>query len=289
MINNDINKINFNNNGFFIIKKFFDLKSLEKINLELDKLFNSFLLNGYNRGSIILNNLYTRKAVTTPCINIYSINIMELIIDVFNVVVDDERKKNNYVVSNVMIYSEIGNPDPLKFHTDGRKGMIRAQIYLRGGEKNSGGFRYIKNSNLIKHNVFHELSEKDLKKYDKDLVDLTGSEGDLIAFDPYGFHGKYPCNDERRTLLFEFQPRDADFFKSQIDFCGALLTKKVLSNINLFIHNNRKNDHYLDLYKNSYILNFKILIYHMFNATKLTTKKFLNDFKIKVKNKLSKR
>ena len=275
------------NKGFCISKKFIHPEILDKINLELNELFNSFLINGYNRGSIILNNLYKRQAITTPCININSINIMELIIDVYNLVIEDEKKKD-YIVSNVMIFSEMGNPDALKFHTDLRKGMCRAQIYLKGGKINSGGFRYIRESNTANHNISHELSKEDLKKHEHKIVDLSGSEGDLIVFDPFGFHGKHPCIEERRTIMIEFQPKHTDYPKSQIDFNGALLTKKVLSNIEIFIHNYKKNDHYLDDYKNNYVLNFRILFKSIVSSLKLLIKKKKSEFILKFKKKLSK-
>jgi len=285
--NPNFDSLKLKDSGFCISRKFINSEILDKINLELNELFNSFLLNGYNRGSIILNNLYNRQAITTPCININSINIMELIIDVYNLVIEEEKKKD-YVVSNVMIFSEMGNPDPLKFHTDLRKDMCRAQIYLKGGKINSGGFRYIRESNTISHNTKHELSKEDLKKYEDKIVDLSGSEGDLVVFDPYGFHGKHPCIEERRTIMFEFQPKHTDYPKSQIDFNGALLTKKVLSNIEIFIHNYKKNDHYLDDYKNNYVLNFRILFKSIVSSLKLVFRKKKSEFFLKVRKKLSK-
>ena len=78
-------------------------------------------------------------------------------------------------------------------------------------------------------------------------------------FDPFGFHGKYPCEKERRNILFEFQPKDCDYPKSQIDFNGSIISEKVLRNIDIFIHDYKKNDHLLDDYKNNYLSNFNIL------------------------------
>ena len=280
-------KKQFNNEGYSIIKNFLKEDIVKKINQELDGMFSQVLFNGFNKGSITLDQNYPREAITTPCINIKSINLMELIIDVFNLVVDDEKKKN-YVVTSVMIFTEKKNPNPLKFHTDLRRGMYRAQIYLKGGDKNSGGFRYIKNSNNLNHGISHELSHTELEKYKKDIVDLTGTEGDLIMFDSFGFHGKYPCLNERRTILLEFQPSDSDYPKTQIDFNGSLMTNKVLSNLNIFIHNNNKNDHMLDNYKNNYLINFKIWLSIITNVTKIALKEGLKKINIKINRKLNK-
>ena len=163
--------------------------------------------------------------------------------------------------------------------------MYRAQIYLKGGGNNSGGFRYIKKSNINNHSISHELSDRDFQKYKSDVVDLTGSEGDLVIFDPYGFHGKYPCLNERRTIAFEFQSKENNYEKSQIDFNGSLITEKVLSNIRIFIHNYKKNDHYLDDYKNNYLINFNILYQIIYKSIFIT----INNKLKKVINRIKKK
>lgn len=280
---NLISTNHFKENGFSIIRNFLDQKIINQLNLELDQMFNQILFNGYNKGSIILDNEYSREAIPSPCINIQSINLMETTIDIFNIVIDEVKKKD-YVVTNIMLFSEKNNSEPLKFHTDLRKGMYRAQIYLKGGQNKSGGFRYISKSHKLNHNISHELSRHELDKYRASIVDLTGSSGDLIIFDPFGFHGKYPCLDERRTIMFEFQPKDVDYPKTQIDLNGSLISKKVLDNINIFIHDYKKNDHTLDAYKNNYLTNFKILFKLISRSTSITLKnKFRNILK-KVKN-----
>ena len=212
---------------------------------------------------------------------------MELIIDVFNLVVDDDKKKN-YIVSSIMIFTEKKNPSPLKFHTDLWKGMYRAQIYLKGGDKNSGGFRYIKKSHNINHGESYELSDTELEKYRKDIVNLTGTEGDLIMFDSSGYHGKYPTLNERRTILFQFSPIDSDYPKTQIDFNGSLISNKVLSNLNIFMHNNTKNNHYLDKYKNNYLINFKIWFGLITKVTRIAFNEGLKKITTKIKRKLLK-
>ena len=287
MNKNILLKKQLNEEGYSVIKNYLQEDTVKKINQELDGMFNQILFNGFNKGSIILDQTYPREAITTPCINIKSINLMELIIDVFNLVIDDD-KKQNYIVSSIMIYTEKKNPSPLKFHTDLRKGMYRAQIYLKGGDKDSGGFRYIKNTHNFNHGVFHELNDTELEKYRKDIVDLTGTAGDLIVFDPFGFHGKYPCLNERRSILFEFQPIASDYPKTQIDFNGSLISNKVLSNINIFMHNNTKNSYYLDNYKNNYLINFKIWFSLITKITRIAFNEGLKKITTKIKKKLLK-
>ena len=86
-------KKQFNEEGYGVITNYLQEDTVKKINRELDELFNQILFNGFNKGSITLDKTYSREAITTPCINIKSINLMELIIDVFNLVVDDDKKK----------------------------------------------------------------------------------------------------------------------------------------------------------------------------------------------------
>ena len=287
MNKNFLIKKQFNEEGYGVITNYLPEDTVKKINQELDEIFYQILFNGFNKGSITLDQTYSREAITTPCINIKSINLMELIIDVFNLVVDDDKKKN-YIVSSIMIFTEKKNSSPLKFHTDLRKGMYRAQIYLKGGDKNSGGFRYIKKSHNFNHGVSHELSDTELEKYRKDIIDLTGTEGDLIIFDSFGFHGKYPCLNERRNILFEFQPIDSDYPKTQIDFNGSLISNKVLSNLNIFMHNDTKNHHYLDKYKNNYLINFKIWFGLITKVTRIAFNEGLKKITTKIKRKLLK-
>ena len=195
---------------------------------------------------------------------------------------------------NTLSYLRIGESENPPGLPDGTEVSLSSTEYLPELKNNAGGLEFYTNNSKhmeIKENgdvyVTDDLFVKNLNIYDK-IVDLSGSEGDLIVFDPYGFHGKHPCIEERRTIMFEFQPKHTDYPKSQIDFNGALLTKKVLSNIEIFIHNYKKNDHYLDDYKNNYVLNFRILFKSIVSSLKLVFRKKKSEFFLKVRKKLSK-
>lgn len=281
----------FGNDGFFIIKKFLNEENIKKLNLEIDHLSQNILFNGFSGGAVLNSKVkYSHKSIYLPITNISSINLMEISIDVFKYIFKD--KKNDYFLTSLDIFIERNNNKELNLHTDHRKGMVRAQIYIMGGKKNSGGFKYIKGSNLNKEVVEHDLNQEEIEKFKNEIVDLSGDEGDLVAFDPWGYHGKNICTSERRTIMFEFQKKNHDYEKSTLTFNNLNLTQKVIDNIELFVPNSSttgfNNKHGVDFYKNNYEINFKILISSFVNLMIITTKKNFQKLIFRIKNKIKK-
>jgi len=242
--------LNLLEDGIQIIRGYIPKDVLKNINEELDSLFKNFALNKFLNASAILNN--NLSELTKPT-SLDSINILENIIDVYKLI-NIENNLSNYICTNIEIFSEKNNPRFLPYHTDQRKGMIRAQIYLKGGGEKSGAFKYMRGTHKLEHNVTHHLNEKELNECNHLIVDTSGNAGDLIIFDTFGFHGKNICTDERRTMMIEFQPKDSDFSKSSISLCNRKLTNKVINHLSLFYpgDENTYGNHGLDGLENDF-------------------------------------
>ena len=221
-------------NGIQIEKFFINESDLSEINKELDKYFSKPLFNSII-GSIWKGNEFFpgRKILKTfsNVSRLRSINILEMVVDVANLFTN----KNDSVLTNIEIFSEKRNKEPLFWHTDNRRGMIRAQIYLKGGDNNSGAFKYMQNTHKILHKVHHKLDNEEISKLEKNIFSCEGTPGDLLIFDSYGFHSKSECISERRTLMMEFQPKNLNAPRSSIDLNNLNISKKVLDNIDLFL------------------------------------------------------
>ncbi len=225
-------------NGVQIERSFIKKSDLFEINKELDTYFNKPLFNS-NIGSIwIGNEFFPGKIILKALPNISklkSINILEVVVDVANLF----SNRNDLVLTNLEIYSEERYNERLFWHTDGRRGMRRAQIYLKGGDANSGAFEYMQNTHKILHKVIHELDNDEVNKLKKNIFICNGTPGDLVIFDSYGFHSKNKCISERRTLMMEFQPKNLNAPRSSIDLNNLNISKKVLDNIDLFLPNDK--------------------------------------------------
>lgn len=219
-------------NGIKIIKNFLKKEITDKINDEIDKYLETPVCNSNIRGFSILSPYV--KEISLPIVSINSSNLMELaclVLDQFKIV----KKIEDYILTNIQIFSEKKNKTPLFWHTDQRKGMLRAQIYLRGGKKDSGGFQYMEGTNNFNHQVTHKLSKKEIDEMKDLIVDCSGEEGDLILFDSFGFHAKHPCVQERRTIMFEFQNKNSKFVKSHLLIDNQKLSPTVINNLKFFM------------------------------------------------------
>ena len=228
---------NFSDNGVQIVKYFLKQDLISRINLELNTIFVKPLINSF-QGSIWSGSSYKLghqlKTITFPS-RLKSINLLELAVEISNFI----PNKNEYHLTDLQIYSEKKNKKKLEMHTDKRRGMIRAQVYLKGGEDNSGAFQYFLNSHKFNHSVDHHLNNFEIDALNQQRFSCSGIPGDLIIFDTWGFHGKTKCEHERRSIFFEFQKIEIDkeinTVKSSIDINNRCLTKKVIDNIKLFL------------------------------------------------------
>lgn len=264
-------------NGIEFVKSFIDKKKLESLILEIEPYFDTPIFNSIH-GSIWKGSQYLpgRKLLKIlPNISrIRSINILEIAVDIANLLSNRKEIK----LTNIEIDSEKNNDDILEWHTDRRRGMIRAQIYLKGGGENSGAFRYMQNTHNLDHNVKHYLNNDEIKKLNHNIYDCVGSPGDLMIIDTWGFHGKKSCSNERIMLRFEFQPKHLVATKASIDINNLNLTKKVLDNFDIFIPNQETKDncyeskHGIDLKNTNYPISF--VIKALIKATSILMKNY---------------
>jgi hypothetical protein len=252
--------------GVNIYKAFLSDRTLSDINLELDELFQKSIFNHRHIGSIWHTNFYKQLSHPTK---LNSINLLEIAIDIFNEAVPLSLKES-YILTNVEIFSET-NTDILHWHTDGRRGMIRAQIYLRGGDSTAGGFLYASGTHMTNHKVSHKLTKLQLDHLSDRILNCSGEPGDLVTFDPFGFHSRLPCNNERRTIMFEFQDSGSAYSKCSIPLVNTKITKKVLKNINIFLPKENADlstykNHGLDAYRDIKYIPFSFLskLYYLF-------------------------
>lgn len=219
-------------NGLSIKHNFISHDVLSGLNSELDiKL--KYPTIGYGGTGFLGLSRNLRSLPPTEVFN--TLNFFELAIDVFKETVPHE-KQSSYILTYMQFFSEKNNPKALYWHTDHMKGTYRAQIYLSGAGKNSGGFRYMHSAHKEHmHNVEYKLGAREIEQCKEWIIECSGSAGDLICFEPYGFHAKHPCTEERRTIMFEFQPKDSPYQKTEIIIPNTELSKKVLENISLFL------------------------------------------------------
>ena len=219
-------------NGLITIENFINSSNISKINNELDLLF---IKESFNGGLFSISPNRFLKTIHTPA-KIKSLNLFEISIDIFKNYIEknSDIKISDYRLSNLEIFSEKGNYRPLFWHTDNRKGTLRAIIYLKGGKKKSGAFRYIFKTNNNPQSIEHKLSQKNFSMYKDQIHDCIYEAGTLIIFNPIGYHAKYPCIEERRAIFMEFQDKNSNWPKNDYLISTSSLSHKVVNNINFF-------------------------------------------------------
>ena len=248
-------------NGIQLIKSFIDKEKLEILISEITPYFDEPLFNSIH-GSIWQGSRYLpggKLLKIFPNISrIQSVNILEMAVEVANLL--PERKEIK--LTSIEIECEKNNNDTLAWHTDRRRGMIRAQIYLKGGGENSGTFQYMQNTHNLDHSVKHHLNNDEVKRLSHNIFDCVGNPGDLMIINTWGFHGKKRCTDERIMLRFEFQPKHLIASRVSIDINNLNLTKKVIDNFDIFIPEHETKDKYyetkrgIDLKNTNYPVSF---------------------------------
>ena len=272
---NKVDELEFCQDGVQIFRSFLPRNLIFELNEELDLLFKDFAINKRLNSSAIINR-YLSQLTQASTLN--SINVLEIGIDIFNLI-KDKVELSNYIITNIEIFSEKNNPNILPFHTDERRGMIRAQIYLKGGASQSGGFKYIQGTNQLEHSVKHHLSSSEITECNKWIHNIYGDLGDLVIFDPWGFHGKDICVNERRTILFEFQPKDSNYVKASIYINNRKITHKVIDHFHLFLAGKESTygTHGIEFIENDY---------RSFRMIKTIIQEYLSQIKNSILNKL---
>lgn len=217
--------------GVLQLEKWLSDTALGLINNEIDEAIES----GPNSALGAIRTARHVRSLRTPLLTIRSRNLLEVALEILSVIGGEGLDIQNLILTDVSIHIETNNRQRLFWHTDHRKGMLRAQIYLRGGRTDSGAFEYILGSHrhdLTNHP--HKLTDREIADFKGRMKRMDGGEGSLVVFDSYGFHAKSACTEERRTIMFEFQPSDSEFPKSPLVFDNGILSDKVIANISAF-------------------------------------------------------
>ncbi len=245
--------------GLLIIKNFLNEDILHNLISESDELFHEHNFLRGSRRSLFLSrrpNLFY-KSIQDTLYAIRSVNMLELSLQIYAVIKDSKINDNNeWILTQVDCFRE-NNIEPLPWHTDRREGMIRGILYLSDSDEESGSLRYMvgthKRDYYVKHKLdrdkVYELTDKKIDyngnkhKLGRDKVyeltdkkiDCNGNAGDLILFDPMGFHSNNPRMNTRTHLVFEFQPKSVHGYpKSNLTLLSSHLTDMVIDNIEVF-------------------------------------------------------
>ena len=223
--------------GINHIKNFINNETKDILNEEIDEISNNYLINGVTRASTWVNNNLCE--INYPIVNINKVNLLEIASNVHQELI--KSTSNNYILSDLRIMIERKNSHPIQWHTDQTPGIIRAIIYLKGGDKNNGHLSYIKGS----HNSLHEKNLHKIDPYEKglekEIISYDTHECDLIFFDINGFHKKNIVENERRVLFFEFHDGKSNRPMTQIIFDNSKITKNLKNNLNFLLSDNDKN------------------------------------------------
>jgi len=234
-----VSKTTLDVDGIEIKESFFSKDELRLINLELDEIFSdkNFAVDSRISYTRISKHL---KCIPSASMPIFSVNILEKAIDAHGIVKRSiEKKYQDLVATSVEIWQEEKTPKPLFWHTDNRDGMIRCLIYLEGGSKTSGAFKYMLGTHKRDWYCHHKLSADQINDLKHLILIADNKPGTLIAADTFGFHANSPRIHRRRVLMIEFQPRNrSDYARSNIYLKSSDLSPAVLQSISLFQNGN---------------------------------------------------
>ena len=232
--------------GIDFVQDFMSIEKVNNINVELDRLFSTFSINGIS-GYISMGKNY--KSVQLPLNMIRSENLLEVSLDIHKIICTYPKlSKQNYKLTNLEIFEQ-KDEERLFWHTDCRKGMLRSFIYLDGGDIDSGAFNYIEGTHLDEYPPSrHRFTNQEIELLKDKINIVVGKKGSMFIADTNGIHSNQPKIKKRRVIVFEFQPEKSTAPKSSISIPSNLLTKRVIENINVFSsnHDYNKYDHGLD-------------------------------------------
>ena len=243
-----IDDLRLRQDGVEIHRGFVARSAVSELSRELDAAFERPILNRRRATSIWLPNELKVAALPTA---LKAVNLLEVCVDIRALIPPEMGR--NLIVTNLQVFAD-SHTENLFWHTDGRRGMVRAILYLRGGGDSSGGFSYMRGTQDLDHLVDHTLEDHEISILDNRIVHCTGEPGDLVLFDSFGFHSKGNCVEDRVIAIFEFQPRDSDFPKASVDLNTRSLTPRVMEQIDLFSPGTLEETyggHGIDVYRNN--------------------------------------
>ena len=269
----------FKDTGISHIKDFINENIKDSLNEEISELSNKYSINGVTRASTWIN--YNLCDINDPIVNINSVNLLEIISKVHQELT--KISSENYTLSSIRVMIEKNNSHPITWHTDNKLGIIRAIIYLKGGENNNGNLSFIKGSHNYKHSKdTHKINPYELGLEDK-IISMDTQEDDLIFFDINGFHIKNPTRKERRVIFMEFHNGKSDVKMGKVILDSSKFIKDIRKNLD-FLFSNRNISH--NDYQNvTYSRNipsetpFKVFYYYFKSFCKLIISRIKNKVK----------
>tara|TARA_B110001452_G_scaffold267578_1_gene278193 strand:- start:4039 stop:4884 length:846 start_codon:yes stop_codon:yes gene_type:complete len=265
--------------GISHIRNFINKNIQEDLNEEIDDLLNRYSINGVTRASTWINN--NLCDINDPIVNINSVNLLEIIYKTHQEII--KISPDNYTLSSIRLMIERNNSHPITWHTDNKPGLIRAIIYLKGGENKNGNLDYIEGSHNFKHiKDLHKINPYELGLENK-IITMDTQVGDLILFDINGFHKKNTTNKERRVIFMEFHDGKSSKKMGKVILDNSKFTNDIRKNLD-FLFSNNDIDH----------KNFQDVVYstHLPPNTPLRVfyyyfKSFCKLIEIKIKNKIN--
>lgn len=199
---------------------FLSTEELEALRAETDHLFSRSTNSG--PGFAVHLSQYVQE-LTWPVSKIKSISLMAKAVRILKRLDDmPGMRERAFRLVHVAVYRETGNPKPLLWHSDGRGGnLIRAQVCIRGGTRDSGAFQYVRTSqNLPKVDY---VPEAGYVEKNKDLIQTCAeANGTLYLINTLGYHNKTVCTQERVSIMFDFLP-EAYLQEQHGDICSDLV------------------------------------------------------------------
>ena len=264
-------------NGIIYIQNFLPDDQKQKLNIEIDKISEQFLVNGNSKASVWLN--HNQFEILNPIVNIQSINLLNIAFEIYKKL--KEITSISYTLTNLRIIDEKKKIHPVEWHTDSAQNNIRGTLYLVGGDENNGNLSYILKSHKEKHEGnTHNIDINKLNLESK-VYKCISKSGDLVLFDINGYHKKNIVNQHRRILFFEFQEQNNKKRpKTKIIFDNSKITKQMIHESNFLFYESNKIELIDPLYYNNLILHtpLKIFKYYLASFFKLQIKKILKKF-----------
>jgi len=259
-------------NGIEHIKNFLNNEQIEKLNSEIDEISKSYLINGVTRASTWVNKNLCE--INSPVINIKNINLLEIAFKIYKELNDKTSKK--FTLSGVRVIIEKKNSHPITWHTDKTKGVIRAIVYLKGGEEDNGNLSYVKESHLKVYDPEAHKIDPVKEGLNEKIISLNTEVGDLIYFDINGIHKKNTVVRERRVLFFEFHDGFSEKPVGQVIFDNSKITHEIKSNINFLFPEKNKIVKSYSIYSESLPEDtpLKVFYYYLKNFNKIFFTRF---------------
>ena len=227
-------KEDFFKNGIYVKKNFLDRSVLNKILNESENIFKNKIDNTAlgAQATTFKPNFF---AITCPTLSI-DYNLFELSIDIINEMktLDASFDKYNYELTNIDILKDTNKE--LFWHTDNTSNFYRAFIYLKGGSKITGAFKYMIGTHIRDYEINHKLSDKIIKEkeLEKNIFVCDYEPGTLIVSDINGFHSNSIKTSPRIIMILDFQKRNSNIGGSFLPIKTCDLSKKVLKDLELF-------------------------------------------------------